>query len=91
MKLELKRKNTVKGRRFSDIPYIRDRRGRVIYKWDAHYAGMSPRDLMLNDVWELAEYLDERRKAKARTMSQVLARGGEWLERLLQEHDESED
>ncbi|MCD7897418.1 MAG: hypothetical protein LUG50_12220 [Planctomycetaceae bacterium] len=67
--LTLKRRRTTAGSCFSDLPIVRDRRGRIIYKWDAYYSDCDdPRDQQKRDVWELAEVLnsERRRTAEAR-------------------------
>ncbi|MCC8164603.1 MAG: hypothetical protein LIQ31_00275 [Planctomycetes bacterium] len=71
-KLTLKRRRTTAGCCFSDLPIVRDRRGRIIYKWDAYYSDCDdPRDQRKRDVWELAEVLDadRLRAAEAREIT----------------------
>ncbi len=66
--LNLKRSGTTAGRSFSDLPIIRDHRGRTIYRWDAYFITVSndPMEMRKRDVWELAECLDaERVRAEA--------------------------
>ncbi|MCD8139464.1 MAG: hypothetical protein LUE17_06760 [Planctomycetaceae bacterium] len=82
-KLELKRTTTVKGRRFSDVPFVRDRRGKIIYRWDAHYAGMSDEDLKRNDLWELVEHLDAKRLERQRLQAAIDRRDRERLAKLM--------
>lgn len=62
--LTLKRRHQQKGKSCRELPMHKDRRGRTYYRWDAYFVGSmndpdSPRKL---DVWELAEYLDVRRR-----------------------------
>ncbi len=60
--LNLKRRTTMAGRSLSDLPIVRDRRGRIIYKWDAYYSDCDdPLDQRRRDIWELAEALDAER------------------------------
>ncbi len=63
--LNLKRKTSPKGKSYNYSPLVFDRHGHRIWKWDAYFTGVSnnPEDMRKRDVWELAEYLDERRKA----------------------------
>lgn len=65
--LNLKRRTTMAGRSLSDLPIVRDRRGRIIYKWDAYYSDCDdPLDTRRRDIWELAEIVDaERLRASA--------------------------
>lgn len=71
-KLALRKSRSVKGAKFSDLPLIRDRRGRRIYKWDAFYSDCGdPSDRRKRDIWELAEVLDARRLREIRTRNQL--------------------
>ncbi len=78
-KLELKRRKPQKGKTFSEEPFVRDRRGRKIYRWDIFFSDCTdPLDWRKRDVWALAERLAEQRKreqyAEARIAQKEKAR-----------------
>lgn len=77
-KLDIKRTHKHDGERFSDVPYVRDRRGRIIYRWDAFYSDChDPLNQRKRDIWELVECLEEQRKRERHTQEQIACKGKE--------------
>ncbi len=84
-KLELKRTQPQEEKTFSEEPFVRDRRGRKIYRWDAFLSDCAdPLEHRKRDVWSLAERLDERRKRKQIAQAQIAQKEKERLALLDQ-------
>ncbi len=72
LRAELKRTASQAGKKFSDDPFILDKRGRKIYRWDTFFSDCAdPLDLRKRDVWDLAERLDEQPKRGRHTQAQI--------------------
>lgn len=82
-KLDIKRTHKHEGEKFSDVPYIRDRRGRIVYRWDAFYSDCSNTfDQRKRNIWDLVECLDERRKRRQLAKAGIARKEKVRLDRL---------
>ncbi len=82
-KLELKRRDSQEGKKFSEEPFVWDRRGRKIYRWDAFYSDCyDPFEQRKRDPWSLTEALDKQRKQRQSAEARIAQKEKARLARL---------
>ncbi len=82
-KLELKRAQSQEGKKFSEEPFVRDRRGRKIYRWAAFYSDCyDPFEQRKRDPWSIAERLEKQRKQEQYAESRIAQKEKARLARL---------